>query len=238
MKAEEKREIIRKFKEWFREDVIRNHEKNTTKLVNIEEFNINPILIKYLANYLEGDSNPRSIAKTLVYPRVLGTSITTTFGTAMQKFITTVLDAYGSLIEGIDIEFEDQIDREKKFCQLKSGPNALNKDDIKTVKDHFLTARRTATRNNLKLTNNSFVFCMIYGEPGEMNSFIEKVAVDYPVYIGREFWHRFTGDETFYKDLIVAIEDVAKEVNMKELVDEVIDKVAAQIVERFEILKR
>ena len=237
MRVDEKNEIIRKFKDWFREDVISNHEKNTLKLVNIEEFNINPILIKYLANYLEGDSSPRSLAKTLVYPRVLGTSITTTFGTAMQKFITTVLEAYGSLIEGIDIEFEDQIDHEKKYCQLKSGPNALNKDDIKTVKDHFITARRTATRNNLKLTNSSFVFCMIYGEPGEMNSFIAKVASDYPVYIGREFWHRFTGDETFYKDLIIAIEEVAKEVNMKDLVDEIIDKVAAQIIERFEILK-
>ena len=47
--------------------------------------------------------------------------------------------------------------------------------------------------------------------------------------IGKEFWHTFTGDEGFYQDLIDAVAEIAKEVDMKSLVEEVIDKLAEEI---------
>lgn len=75
----------------------------------------------YLANFLTGNSSPKSIAKALIYPRILGTSITTSFGTNIQKFTNDVLDAFGSTTPGIDIEFIDRIDGHKKYCQMKSG---------------------------------------------------------------------------------------------------------------------
>ena len=55
----------------------------------------------------------------------------------MQRFATKVLGAYGSSVPGIDIEFIDQLDMRKKYCQLKSGPYALNRDDVTTVKKPF-----------------------------------------------------------------------------------------------------
>ena len=124
MNKKEKEEILIRFKDWFQDSLIESHRKNTEKLTDINEFNINPFLLYYLANYLEGNSAPKSLAKALVYPRVLGTSITTSFGTQMQTFITKVLGAYGSTTQGIDIEFIDQIDKRKKYCQLKSGPRS------------------------------------------------------------------------------------------------------------------
>lgn len=233
MNKQEKEKIILKFQEWFKGSLIESHKKNTEKLKDINEFNINPFLLYYLANYLEGNSNPESLAKALVYPRALGTSITTSFGTQMQTFITKVLDAYGSTTQGIDIEFIDQIDKRKKYCQLKSGPNAINKDDVKTIKDHFQGVKNLARTNNLKIDLNDLVFCLIYGENDEKNSFIKELEKDYTIYMGKDFWHRFTGDKHFYKDLIIAAGEIAKEVNMKHIVDDVIKDLSGKIENRF-----
>jgi len=79
-----------------------------------------------------------SIARALVYPRILGTSIATSFGQNIQRFCTEVLSGFGSAISGVDIEFIDQLDGRKKYCQVKSGPETINKDDIETISRHFL----------------------------------------------------------------------------------------------------
>ncbi len=225
----EKTEIINKFRIFFETDIIENHKKNTKKLKKLSEFNINPFLWHYLANYLTGNSSSESLAKALLYPRVLGTSITTTFGQAMQKFIVKVLNAYGSTTPGIDLEFIDQIDLRKKYCQLKSGPDALNKDDITTIKNHFKNAKRLAQANHLTVNSDDFVFCTLYGENSTMNSFIKILAQDYPVYMGKEFWCRLTGEEEFYQRLIDSIGEVVNEVDMKSLVEEVIEDLSQQI---------
>ena len=71
---------------------------------------------------MTGQLTPKSIAKALAYPRVLGQSITTSFGMNMQKFISDVLvNAFGSTTQGIDIEFTDCVDGRKKYCQVKLG---------------------------------------------------------------------------------------------------------------------
>ena len=130
MNNKDKQYILNKAKDFFKEVIVENHKKNTQKL-KLKDFNINPFLVKYLANYLTGSSNPEDIAKALVYPRVLGTSINTSFGTNLQKFCTTTLEGFSSTTSGIDIEFIDHIDGRKKYCQIKAGPNTINKDDIK-----------------------------------------------------------------------------------------------------------
>jgi len=233
MTNEEKIEVLQKFKVWFKGSLIESHIKNTEKLKDISEFKINPFLLYYLANFLEGNSDYTSLAKALVYPRVLGTSITTSFGTQIQSFITKVLGAYGSTTRGIDIEFIDHYDGRKKYCQLKSGPQAINRDDVSTIKNHFREIRNLARTNNLNLQPTDMIFCLLYGENEEKNTFIREVEEDYPVYIGREFWFRFTGDLTFYKDLITAIEDVSKEVDMKSFLDEIINEVALKLAEKY-----
>jgi len=233
MNQKEKDKILNSFKEWFKDSLIESHRKNTEKLKDINEFNINPFLLYYIANYLEGNSNPKSLAKALVYPRALGTSITTSFGTQMQTFITKVLGAYGSTTTGIDIEFVDQIDKRKKYCQLKSGPNAINKDDIKTIKDHFQAVKNLARTNNLKIDLSDLVFCLTYGEDSEKNSFVKALEKEYTVYMGKDFWHRFTGDQHFYRDLIHSAGEIAKEVNMKDIVDDVIKDLSKDIEARF-----
>lgn len=235
MTKEEKEIVLQKFKIWFKDSLIQSHVKNTEKLTDIDEFKINPFLLFYLSNFLEGNSDPRSLAKVLLYPRVLGTSITTSFGTQIQSFITRVLGGYGSTTKGIDIEFIDQVDGRRKYCQLKSGPQAINKDDVSTIKEHFRDIRNLGRTNNLDLNLSDMVFCLIYGEQDEKNAFIKEVEKDYPVYMGKEFWFRFTGDMSFYNDLISSIEEVSQDVDMKSFFDDIIDKVSIKLSEKYNL---
>ncbi len=225
-------EIIEKAKIWMRDDLIESHRKNTKKLADICEFNINPFLLPYLANYLEGNAHPETLAKVLLYPRVLGTSITTSFGTRMQHFITHVLDGFGSTTEGIDIEFVDHLDGRKKYAQLKSGPNAINRDDVTTIRNHFRALINRARTNNMQLQHNDLVFCLLYGEDSESNSFVRELERDHVVYIGKVFWTRFTGDENFYQKLAFAMSEVANEVDMKKVVKKVIKQLAPKVEDK------
>ena len=92
----ERQAILSSAKSFFRARIAENHKANTEKLSSLEKFNINPFTHKYLAQFAFGDSSPESMAKALIYPRVLGTSISTTFGTQLQYFCNEVLSSYAS----------------------------------------------------------------------------------------------------------------------------------------------
>ena len=110
----QKQTIIDSGKEYFRKLIIPNHLKNLQKL-HLKDFDVNPFLINYLAAFLCGDTTSRSLAKALVYPRILGTSLNTSFGQNIQIFISQLAQVAGcaSGIDGIDIEFVDAIDGRK-----------------------------------------------------------------------------------------------------------------------------
>ncbi len=228
MNDEQKSEILQSAKEWFKESVATNHNRNTKKLADPKSFKINPFLVNYLANFLTGDDSPESIAKALIYPRMLGTSITTTFGSAIQRFTSDVLGAFGSMISGIDVEFVDQIDGRKKYCQLKSGPNTINKDDVETIAGHFTSAKNLARTNNLQIGYDDLIVGVIYGLPDQLNGHYRRLEAQYsyPVIVGKELWHRLTGDEQFYSDLIDSIGSVAIDIDASETIQQVIESLA------------
>lgn len=224
MKQDEKDAILEKAQIWFRESISENHIKNTKKLVKASKFDVNPFLAVYLSNFLTGNTKPESIAKALLYPRVLGTSITTSFGTNIQKFTNEVLSSFGSTTSGIDIEFIDQINNNKIYCQLKSGPNTINKDDVETIVDHFKKVINLGRTNNLRITHDDMVVGIIYGDNASLNGHYKRITgeYNYPIYIGQNFWYRLTGDENFYSDLIHAIGQVAIEADFSEELEDVI----------------
>lgn len=224
-----KLEIIEKAKSFFREEIAESHKQNTEKLRQLKSFNLNPFLDKYKANFLTGNASAKSIAMALVYPRILGTSINTTFGTKLQKFCSTVLEGYASTTSGIDIEFIDLVDGRRKYCQIKAGPNTINKDDVKTIHDHFQGIKNLARTNNLNIGLNDLIVGVFYGEPNELSGHYKNIQKSYPVYIGKEFWHRLTGDENFYTTLTNAIGDVASEFDGRQLIEDVITDLADEI---------
>jgi len=228
MNQDEKDAILQKAQIWFKKSIAKNHIKNTKMLVNVSNFNINPFLAVYLSNFLTGNTKPESIAKALLYPRALGTSITTSFGTNIQKFTNEVLASFGSTTSGIDIEFIDQVSNQKIYCQLKSGPNTINKDDVETIVGHFKKVINLGRTNNLRITHNDMVVGIIYGDAASINGHYKRITTEYnyPLYIGQNFWHRLTGDESFYSDLIHAIGHVAIEADFSEELEEVINELS------------
>ena len=74
-----KEEILTAAKNWFKDIFIPIHINNIKKLSNPSKFKINPFLVKYLAQLFNTQTDSIAIAKALIYPRVLGTSVNTSF---------------------------------------------------------------------------------------------------------------------------------------------------------------
>lgn len=234
MDNKHRKQILENAKSFFREEIVQNHiDKACKKASHLSEYNVNPFLFKYLANFLTGNDSPESIAKALVLPRVLGSSITTSFGMKIQSLISSLFQGLGSTTQGIDIEFIDAIDGRKKYCQLKAGPNTINFDDVTTIINHFNGVRNLARTNNLNIGINDMIVGVIYGDEAELSSHYKKISNNYPVYIGQDFWHRLTGKEDFYFELIDAIGEVALEVDASKVVENTIKELAKEIEQKY-----
>ena len=234
MNAQSKKLILEKAMKWWKSKVIEPHKRRSKELSSSDKFSINPFLVIYLANFLEGKSDSKSIAKSLIYPRALGTSPNTIFGTEFQKMIINVFDEIeGSAVRGIDIEFVDKHDGRRKYCQIKAGPNVINYDDVSTIKDHFKKAIAIAKTNSMDMRHEDLMLCIIYGQPSQKSNFIRKVEEDYTVLIGEEFWERVVGDGSFYKDLFTALKEVSKKSNSKKIVNNTIKELSKDIETKF-----
>jgi hypothetical protein len=220
--------ILNGAKKWFSDVIVVNHIKNTQKLSNAAEFKINHFTIGYLTNFLGGSATPKNIARALIYPRALGTSITTSFGQNLQSFITVALEAYGSTTSGIDIEFIDAIDGRKKYCQLKAGPQTINKDDVDTIHDHFSSVRNLARTNSLQITDSDLIVGILYGEKSELSANYKNIEKKHfhPVHIGEDLWHRLTGEKIFYNKLIKTFRDLAVEFDGTDILEKTIEKLS------------
>jgi len=126
------------------------------------------------------------------------------------------------------IEFEDHLDHERKYCQLKAGPNTINKDDVETIAGHFRAVIQLGRTNNLRLGFENLVVGVLYGESGDLSSHYKRITRDYhyPVLAGKEFWYRLTGDEDFYADLIKCIGEVARDANFMQELDDIVEKLS------------
>lgn len=235
MTAKQKKQIIESGKQYFRDIIIPNHLKGLDKL-SLDKFKINPFLVNYLAAFLCGNTEPESLAKALVYPRILGTSINTSFGQNIQVFISSLAQIAGcaSGIDGIDIEFDDAIDGRKKYCQCKAGPQTINKDDIATILGHFKHLHNKARLDRLSVQIDDMIVGVLYGEDDELSAHYKIINSHYPVYCGAEFWEHLTGDKQFYHRLAKAFGEVVEEDNIdgSQLILNKISEIAKEIKDK------
>lgn len=218
----EEKELIDKISKYFKEQIFLNHiEKSLSDNTKLKTYNINPIVVKYLSIILEGKYTPLGVAKALFYPRVLGTSITTSFGTRIQNMFVQLGLANGSLIKGMDIEFIDHIDKRKKWCQLKSGPNTINSEDVKPLIQKFTTTINLARTNKAfsGISNSDFIVGVLYGEASELSMHYKLIDKTHPVIIGKEFWYRVTGFPDFYVKLVDELHRVINTLDTKNLIE-------------------
>lgn len=235
MTEKQKESIIAGGKEYFRQIIIPAHLKGLEQL-RLRDFNVNPFLINYLAAFLCGNTHPDSLAKALVYPRVLGTSINTSFGANIQFFIAGLkeITGSGSAIPGIDIEFVDALDGRKKWCQCKAGPQTINRDDIDTIFGHFKRFKGIARQNRLSVADDDLVVGVLYGDAQYLSANYKTIGTTYPVLCGVAFWEHLTGDRQFYHRLTKAFGEVVEEehIDGSRLIDAKIKEISAEIDER------
>ncbi len=226
------KELTAQIVAYFEKNIFENHllavEKTHSKL---KSYNINPIVVKYLSKVLENDYTPQGVAKALFYPRVLGTSINTSFGTRIQNMFVDLNIGVGSMIKGMDIEFIDKIDNRKKWCQLKSGPNTINHEDVAPLIKKFSTTISLARTNSaLKgVSNTDFIVGVLYGEIEELSMHYKSIDKTHPVYIGKEFWHRITGFPNFYEGLVSELHKSINSLNSEDKFQNGCDLLAEEI---------
>ncbi len=199
-------EYLRAAVDYFREKLFYKHMSTVSlKHSKLSSYKINPIVVRYLSNVLESNFTPLGVAKALYYPRVLGTSINTSFGTNIQKMFIDLELAEGSLIKGMDIEFIDKVDKRKKWCQLKSGPNTINSEDVNPLLKKFESVANLARTNSTNLSNSDLIVGVLYGSVDQISQHYQKIDRIYPVIVGAEFWHRVTGYSNFYSKLVAML---------------------------------
>lgn len=224
--------MISNAKTFFRDVLAPAHLAKMEEVAHLASYNINPFLIKYLANFIDGEATPRSIAKALIYPRVLGTSINTIFGSKVQSMIRTVFSGMASTTAGIDIEYIDPEDGHRKYCQLKAGPNTINKDDVTTIKNHFRDVINLGRTNGIRIASEDMVIGVLYGTIDSVSTFYKKIGEDYTLLVGADLWTKITGRSETYSDLISAFEEVAEEINGSRLLNDCIDRLTDEIREK------
>lgn len=223
-------ELLGKVTEYFESEVFLKHKRRSLReSTRLSSYKINPILVRYLSKTLEDEFSPQGVAKALYYPRVLGTSINTSFGNSIQKMFVELGLAEGSSIEGMDIEFIDKIDNNKKFCQLKSGPNTINSGDVKPIFDKFEKLLKRARGNHVPISNNDLVVGVLYGNFEDLSQHYLRIDARHPVYVGKDFWQRITGFEGFYDSLVIELDKVITKMPTDKFLDEGCKKLEAEI---------
>ena len=139
--------------------------------------------------------------------------------------------AEGSLIKGMDIEFSDKIDKRKKWCQLKSGPNTINSEDVKPLIKKFSDTINLARTNRALsgISNSDFIVGVLYGTEAELSQHYKEINKIHPVVVGKDFWHRITGFPNFYDKLLVAINESIANIDTKNSLIEGCSKLADEI---------
>ncbi len=225
-------ELTQKIVDFFEKKIFEKHIDSSLRVHSkLKSYNINPIVVKYLSKVLDDKYSPEGVAKALFYPRVLGTSINTSFGTRIQDMFVELEIAQGSLIKGMDIEFVDKIDNRKKWCQLKSGPNTINSEDVKPLIRKFTdTINLARTNKALKgIRNTDFIVGVLYGEPLELSMHYKAIDKTHPVLIGKDFWQRITGYPDFYDQLVTELHKCITNLDTKDFFQVGCDKLAAEI---------
>lgn len=224
--------LLNEIANYFEKNIFEQHIKTSLQVHSkLKSYNVNPIVVKYLSKVLDDKYSSAGVAKALYYPRVLGTSINTSFGSKIQTMFVDLNIAEGSLIKGMDIEFFDKVDKRKKWCQLKSGPNTINSEDVKPLIKKFTdTINLARTNNAFKGVNNTdFIVGVLYGEVKELSMHYKSIDKRHPVIIGKEFWYRVTGYTNFYDKLVKKLHEIISNLDTRDFLKKGCDELEQEI---------
>ncbi len=206
---------------------------------SLASFNVNPFLITALSKGVLGETTPGNMAKSLLYPRVFGTSLSTTFGDKFQKFCIHVMGAEASGTPGMDLQFQDKVDNRLLLMQAKSGPNTINSGDVQPIVNDMNSAYRLLVQN--RTTNlPTFAIGVFYGTHADISGHYKKIEassvgaqLNIPILVGKEFWHRLSGDENFYANLIATFCELFEKADYRALFEADINNLAKELEKKY-----
>jgi hypothetical protein len=69
---------------------------------------------------------------------------------------------------------------------------------------------------------------IVYGDNNSLSAHYKKIENSYhfPIYIGKDFWYRLTGDNNFYYELIQSIGTVASQADFSNELNQIIDELS------------
>ncbi|MFT5915459.1 MAG: hypothetical protein ACJAWV_002296 [Flammeovirgaceae bacterium] len=211
MEEAQRIELLEKAKSFFRKEIVGAHLnvacKKASKLSN---YNVNPFLFKYLANFLRGNDDSRSIAEALVFSQIIDFEIQT------DKLIDAVFSCYKSDIDGVDIEFIDQKDKRRKYCQLYLNPDKIDFESSQFISKSFGKSIRNFRERELKIALNDMIVGVFYGEQNSLSSLYLSIPERYTTIVGADFWHRLTGSDTFYPKMIDELFEILLEITKEK----------------------
>lgn len=198
----QKKAIIESGKQYFRSTIIPNHLKKLQKL-QLKDINVNPFLISYLAAFLCHDTDPVSLAKALVYPRILETCLSSSLGLYTQNFLYSLEENIGrvSSIDGIDFEFVDTLDGRNKFCIFDSKIDSV--EELTEILEKSKKAILEIDKEHWYDLMDDVIICVPFGNERELSAEMRMVSTIHPVLSGVDFWCHLTGDKNFYNSLLI-----------------------------------
>ena len=204
----------------------------------LSSFNVNPFLITALSKGVLGEATPLNIARSLLYPRVFGTSISTILGDKLQKFCI-LMGARASSTPGMDVEFDDMMEKRALLLQLKAGPNTINSGDVNPIVKEMNSAYRLLRQNGSRHIP-TFAIGVFYGTHDDISGHYKKIEassvgsqLNIPIIIGKDFWQRLTGDKNFYSDLIGIFVELFEQEDYSKLFEKDLNNLASEIKTKY-----
>ena len=206
--------LVRKF--------INQHTKNIQSL-SLDDLIVNPFLIKALKL-----TSPKDVIKFSVN-HTASISIVTSLGFTMEKILG---HSHENARMGKQKEWYDVIkdSRNKKYwVQAKSGPNDVNKDQVKHMSALF---------DKKETPNDSPKLGILYGKKdmdtislGHIKKYLNKW--ENRLLVGKDLWDFISEEKDFHKKIFNTIETVTANLPGNSI-DQEMDNAVARITEQFE----
>jgi len=233
LEAHYKQRMLCRAEECFRVLLDRRDQK-LRELSHLENHALNPLLDTHKSIYLFGDDTDENLARSLIYPSIIGTGLNTSFGDIIQKeYLVDFDNVNASGIKGLDIEFTHAITKQHIYCQLKAGVNTINSGDVNPILEKFTKAIRLIRDNGGEaVPNERFIVGVFSGQYERRNGNYKRIEQKstHRVLVGQDFWEAVTGDKLFYSDLAAVLTNFQRaHSNSASKVERAVKALAAEI---------
>ena len=206
------------------------HVKNL-KSLSPNDLVLNHFSASYAAGTIGGvPLTANSLARALVIPRALGSSLSTIVSRQLRFFCGELpgVEVVGK--HANQVNYTDRVDDTNRIGIFAGGPSNLNSPGRKT-----LEGKLTRLHAQIGRSAPAPVVCVTHGEISNLNSSFKKLDPKYAVFVGGDFWHRVTGDPNFYRELSFRLSWSAAAAGSKVALSDAIKRVEREIVKSRDI---